>query len=117
MSGNACGVWDCLRARIPAMLGAGAGVNTSSLVRLRAAPVAAPYGAAGQAAWLTGTSAAEDAAQGICVNAIAPGTARTESIEDWFAQVPGTEDALHSMTPRRGPPTQSRRPARSPAVR
>lgn len=102
MDVNVRGVWNSMRAEIPAMIEAGAGaiVNTSSVGGLRATPVAAPYVAAKHAViGLTKAAAAEYAGQGVRVNAIAPGTTRTEVVGEWFAQMPGMEEALHAATP------------------
>ncbi|GGT92212.1 MULTISPECIES: glucose 1-dehydrogenase [Streptomyces] len=102
MDVNVRGVWNCLRDEIAAMLptGGGAIVNTSSVGGLIATPVAAPYVAAKHAViGLTRAAAAEYAARGIRVNAVAPGTTRTEVVTEWFAAVPGMEEALHAATP------------------
>jgi NAD(P)-dependent dehydrogenase (short-subunit alcohol dehydrogenase family) len=99
---NLRGVWNCLRDEIAAMLATGGGaiVNTSSVGGLLATPVAAPYVAAKHAVvGLTKAAAAEYAAQGIRVNSVAPGTTRTEVVAEWFAAVPGIEEALHAATP------------------
>ncbi|WP_434598862.1 SDR family NAD(P)-dependent oxidoreductase [Streptomyces sp. A5-4] len=102
MDVNVRGVWNCLRDEIGAMLASGGGaiVNTSSVGGLLATPVAAPYVASKHAViGLTKAAAAEYAAQGIRVNAVAPGTTRTEVVGAWFAQNPGIEEALHQATP------------------
>lgn len=102
MDVNVRGVWNCLRPEIAAMLetGGGAIVNNSSVGGLLATPVAAPYVAAKHAViGLTKAAAAEYGAQGIRVNAVAPGTTRTEVVEQWFAAVPGIEAQLHAGTP------------------
>ncbi|MFI5618083.1 glucose 1-dehydrogenase [Streptomyces sp. NPDC051567] len=102
MDVNVRGVWNCLRDEIPAMLatGGGAVVNNSSVGGLLATPVAAPYVAAKHAViGLTKAAAAEYAAQGVRVNAVAPGTTRTEVVSEWFAAVPGMEEQLHAGTP------------------
>lgn len=102
MDVNVRGVWNCLRDEIASMLASGGGaiVNTSSVGGLLATPVAAPYVAAKHAVLgLTKAAAAEYAAQGIRVNALAPGTTRTEVVGEWFAQNPGMEEALHQATP------------------
>ncbi|WP_418957139.1 SDR family NAD(P)-dependent oxidoreductase [Streptomyces tritici] len=102
MDVNVRGVWNCLRDEIAAMLPAGGGaiVNNSSVGGLLATPVAAPYVAAKHAVLgLTKAAAAEYAARGIRVNAVAPGTTRTEVVAEWFAAVPGVEEALHAATP------------------
>ncbi|MCP3822820.1 glucose 1-dehydrogenase [Streptomyces sp. A3M-1-3] len=102
MDVNVRGVWNCLRDEVTAMLETGGGsiVNNSSVGGLLATPVAAPYVASKHAViGLTKAAAAEYAAQGIRVNAVAPGTTRTEVVGEWFAQNPGIEEALHQATP------------------
>lgn len=103
MDVNVRGVWNCLRDEITAMTAAGSGgtiVNVSSVGGLFATPVAAPYVAAKHAViGLTKAAAAEYAAQGIRVNCLAPGTTRTEVVEEWFAAMPGIEEALHQAQP------------------
>ncbi|MFD9406125.1 SDR family NAD(P)-dependent oxidoreductase [Streptomyces sp. NPDC059989] len=102
MDVNVRGVWNCLRDEIAAMLKTGGGtiVNNSSVAGLLATPVAAPYVVAKHAViGLTKAAAAEYAAQGVRVNAVAPGTTRTEVVEEWFAAVPGMEKRLHEATP------------------
>ncbi|MER5727480.1 glucose 1-dehydrogenase [Streptomyces sp. NPDC002138] len=102
MEVNVRGTWNCLRDEIAAMLETGGGtiVNNSSVGGLLATPVAAPYVAAKHAViGLTKAAAAEYAAQGVRVNAVAPGTTRTEVVEQWFAAVPGVEAQLHAATP------------------
>lgn len=99
---NLRGVWYCTRREIAEMLAGGGGaiVNTSSVGGLVATPVAAPYVISKHAVvGLTKAAAAEYAKQGIRVNAIAPGTTRSEMIEAWFALQPGIEDLLHAVTP------------------
>ncbi|MFC1416683.1 SDR family NAD(P)-dependent oxidoreductase [Streptacidiphilus cavernicola] len=91
MDVNVRGVWNCLRAQIPALLAAGGGsvVNTSSVGGLVATPVAAPYVAAKHAViGLTRAAAAEYGTLGIRVNALAPGATRTEMLDDWIAACP-----------------------------
>ncbi len=99
---NLRGVWYCLRHEITAMLrtGGGAIVNTSSVGGLVATPVAAPYVVAKHAVvGLTRAAANEYGAQGIRVNAIAPGTTRTEMVEAWLDIRPDIEQVLHAATP------------------
>ena len=105
MATNARGVWNCLRHEIAAMLtcGGGAIVNTSSVGGLVASSVAAPYIASKHAViGLTKAAAVEYAAHGIRVNAIAPGLARSEMVDQWFTRHPGAqEQALRSAPQRR----------------
>ena len=58
-------------------------------------------------------AAAEYGAQGIRVNAIAPGTTRTELIDAWFTANPGVEEQLHavSIQPRTALPVEIARSA------
>ncbi|WP_035798956.1 glucose 1-dehydrogenase [Kitasatospora mediocidica] len=102
MDTNVRGVWNCLRYEIRAMLATGGGaiVNNASVGGLVAIPAAAPYVASKHAVvGLTRAAAAEYAGQGIRVNAVAPGTTRSEITVDWFARNPGLEDLVHGMTP------------------
>ncbi|MGW0366505.1 SDR family NAD(P)-dependent oxidoreductase [Streptomyces sp. NPDC002990] len=102
MDVNLRGVWNCMRDEIAAMLttGGGAIVNNSSVAGIVSTPVASPYVAAKHAViGLTKAAAVEYAALGIRVNAVAPGTTRTEVVEEWFAAVPEMEARLHAATP------------------
>ncbi|MET7296635.1 glucose 1-dehydrogenase [Streptomyces griseoloalbus] len=101
MDTNVRGVFNCLRAEIAAMLEhGGAIVNNSSVGGLVAIPTAAPYVASKHAVvGLTRAAADEYAQQGIRVNAVAPGTTRSEITTDWFARNPGLETMVNSMTP------------------
>ncbi|WP_163550557.1 SDR family NAD(P)-dependent oxidoreductase [Candidatus Frankia nodulisporulans] len=67
--------------------------------RLDAAFNNAGYGEAQTSRHLTKALAAEYGAQGIRVNAIAPGTTRSEMIAGWFAANPDIEKELHRATP------------------
>ncbi|WP_431681630.1 glucose 1-dehydrogenase [Kitasatospora sp. KL5] len=99
---NLRGVWSCMRHEIAAMLRTGGGsiVNTSSVAGLVATPVAAPYVVSKHAVvGLTKAAANEYGAQGIRVNAVAPGTTRSEMIEEWLALRPEIEALLHAATP------------------
>lgn len=102
MEVNVRGVFNCLRHEIAAMLrtGGGAIVNNSSVAGLVAIPAAAPYIASKHAVvGLTRAAADEYAQQGIRVNAVAPGTTRSEITTDWFGRNPGLEDLVNSLTP------------------
>ncbi|MCX3061926.1 glucose 1-dehydrogenase [Streptomyces beihaiensis] len=102
MDVNLRGIWNCLRHEIAAMLphGGGAIVNNSSVAGLVAIPAAAPYIASKHAVvGLTRAAADEYATQGIRVNAVAPGTTRSEITVDWFARNPGMEELANSLTP------------------
>ncbi|MEV8630482.1 glucose 1-dehydrogenase [Streptosporangium sp. NPDC051023] len=99
---NLRGVWYCMRSQICQMLTTGGGsiVNTSSVGGLVATPVASPYVISKHAVvGITRATAAEYAKHHIRVNAIAPGTTRSEMLEAWFALRPGMEETLHAMTP------------------
>ncbi|GAA2926737.1 glucose 1-dehydrogenase [Streptomyces enissocaesilis] len=99
---NVRGVWNCLRAEINAMLGNGGGsiVNNSSVGGLVAIPAAAPYVASKHAVvGFTRAAADEYARQGIRVNAVAPGSTRSEITADWYDRNPGLEDSIHAITP------------------
>ncbi|MEU4212144.1 glucose 1-dehydrogenase [Streptomyces sp. NPDC026206] len=102
METNVRGVWNCMRHELAAMLvgGGGAIVNNSSVGGLVAIPAAAPYVASKHAVvGLTRAAADEYAKQGIRVNAVAPGTTRSEITADWFERNPGLEDMVNAMTP------------------
>jgi NAD(P)-dependent dehydrogenase (short-subunit alcohol dehydrogenase family) len=99
---NLTGVWNCLRAEIPAMLETGGGsiVNTASGLGLvaigrQAAYVAAKHGVVG----LTKAAALEYSAQGVRVNAVCPGVVRTPLFEEAAAHDPDLLPAVTSMHP------------------
>ncbi|MFE3074368.1 SDR family NAD(P)-dependent oxidoreductase [Streptomyces sp. NPDC059247] len=100
---NVRGLWNCLRAEIGAMLATGDGgaiVNNSSVGGLVAIPTAAPYVASKHAVvGFTRAAADEYARQGVRVNALAPGSTRSEITADWYARNPGLEEAVHAVTP------------------
>ena len=96
------GVFLCMQAEIPHLLEAGGGsiVNCASGAGLigfpgQAAYVAAKHGVLG----LTKTAALEYGSQGIRINAICPGTARTSMVEDVIRETPELEAELHRLHP------------------
>ncbi|MFJ3633179.1 glucose 1-dehydrogenase [Streptomyces sp. NPDC090112] len=102
MDTNVRGVWNAMRHEIPAMLTAGGGaiVNNSSTAGLVATPVSASYIASKHAVLgLTKAAACEYAPQGIRVNAIAPGSTRSEMIGAWLRENPEMEEVLLRSAP------------------
>jgi len=102
MATNVRGLWNCLRGQIGAMLETGGGsiVNNSSVGGLVAIPAAAPYVASKHAVvGFTRAAAEEYARQGIRVNAVAPGSTRSEITDDWYGRNPGLEESIHAVTP------------------
>ncbi|MEV5546662.1 SDR family oxidoreductase [Streptomyces sp. NPDC052309] len=99
---NLRGVWNCLKAQIPAMLASAAGgsiVNTASVAGLRATGATAPYIAAKHAViGLTRAAADEYGEQGIRVNALVVGSTRTELIDDVLAKAPSLKDSFVSRS-------------------
>lgn len=100
---NVKGVWLAMRAQIAAFLAAGRGgaiVNTSSVGGLRGAQGLSGYPATKRAVIGLATTAAHDyGADGIRVNAIAPGTTDTDMITAWKRHEPGIAEQLDAMTP------------------
>ncbi|MEU9417982.1 glucose 1-dehydrogenase [Streptomyces sp. NPDC048272] len=102
MDTNVRGVWNCMRHEIRAMLTTGGGsiVNNSSTAGLVATPVAAPYVASKHAVvGMTKAAACEYAPHGIRINAIAPGSTRSEMIDTWLQQNPEVEQMLLNSAP------------------
>jgi NAD(P)-dependent dehydrogenase (short-subunit alcohol dehydrogenase family) len=96
------GVFLCMKHEIPRMLegGGGAIVNCSSGAGLigfpgQAAYVASKHGVIG----LTKTAALEYASQGLQINAICPGTARTSMVTDVVAESPELDAELKRLHP------------------
>jgi NAD(P)-dependent dehydrogenase (short-subunit alcohol dehydrogenase family) len=96
------GVYHCMKAEIPAMLerGGGAIVNTASGVGLvgyphQAAYTASKHGVVG----LTKVAALDYGAQGIRVNAVCPGTARTPMVDRALRHDPSIDGHLRSLHP------------------
>jgi NAD(P)-dependent dehydrogenase (short-subunit alcohol dehydrogenase family) len=96
------GVYRCMKAEIPVMLerGGGAIVNTASGVGLvgyphQAAYTAAKHGVVG----LTKVAALDYGAQGIRVNAVCPGTARTPMVDRAMRHDPSIDEHLRSLHP------------------
>lgn len=99
---NLKGTWLCMKYEIPQMLkqGAGAIVNTSSVVGLvgvgyQAAYVASKHGIIG----LTQAAALEYAKAGIRVNAVCPGAVRTPAITAFVGNDPQVERHLIAQHP------------------
>ncbi|MFF1560744.1 glucose 1-dehydrogenase [Streptomyces sp. NPDC058279] len=102
MDTNVRGVWNCMRHQIRAMLltGGGSIVNNSSTAGLVATPVGATYIASKHAViGLTKAAATEYAPHGIRVNAVAPGSTRSEMIDNWLKRNPEVEDMLLQAAP------------------
>ncbi len=96
------GVYLCMKYEIPAILAAGGGaiVNCASGAGLigfpgQAAYVASKHGVLG----LTKTAALEYGAQGININAICPGTARTPMVENVVNDQPELQEELVRLHP------------------
>lgn len=108
---NLKGVWNALRAQIPAMLGAGTGaiVNVASIGGLvgkdgQSAYIASKHAVIG----LTKTAALEYGRQGIRVNAVCPGIIRTAMIETIIEADRASSDIWNNLQPvgRMGEPSE-----------
>ena len=96
------GVFLCMRHQIPALLASGGGaiVNCASGAGLigfpgQSAYVASKHGVIG----LTRAAALEYGSQGIRVNSICPGTARTAMVEDVVRETPALQQELEALHP------------------
>ncbi|HUY65691.1 MAG TPA: SDR family oxidoreductase [Acidimicrobiales bacterium] len=96
------GVYYCMKAEIPRMLerGGGAIVNTASGVGLvaykhQAAYTASKHGVIG----LTKVAALDYGSQGIRVNAVCPGTARTPMVDEAIRLQPSIDAHLRTLHP------------------
>lgn len=91
---NLAGVWHCIRAALPSMLGAGYGhiVNIASVHGHKIIPGAFPYPVAKHGLiGLTRSLGIEYAARGIRVNSISPGLIMTPAAERYFQSCPDPE--------------------------
>ena len=96
------GVYYCLKAEIPAMLsrGGGAIVNTASGVGLVGYPSQAAYTASKHGViGLTKVAALDYGSQGVRVNAVCPGTARTPMVDEAVRQDASLDGYLRTLHP------------------
>jgi NAD(P)-dependent dehydrogenase (short-subunit alcohol dehydrogenase family) len=102
---NLTSVYLCVKHEIRAFLEAGtrgAIVNTASFSGLVAVPFAAAYVASKHGVvGLTKAAAVEYGRKGIRVNAVCPGTVRTQMMQDRIAGNPKMEQALSDVSPMR----------------
>jgi NAD(P)-dependent dehydrogenase (short-subunit alcohol dehydrogenase family) len=101
---NLTAVFLCMKHEITAMLAAGGGaiVNTSSYSGLVAVPFASPYVASKHGVvGLTKAAAVEYGRKGIRINAVCPGTTRTQMNEQRAESSPAMAKAMTDATPMR----------------
>lgn len=100
---NLKGPWVAVAAEVAAMratAGRGAIVSTSSVGSLMGNPWLPGYGAMKRALnSVTASAAVTYGPENIRVNAIAPGTTRTDMLEHWDEADPGVIDRLNAQTP------------------
>jgi NAD(P)-dependent dehydrogenase (short-subunit alcohol dehydrogenase family) len=99
---NLIGVWRCMRAEVPPMLGAGGGaiVNTASVAGLVGAGGLSAYVASKHAVvGMTRVAAIEYAKEGIRVNAVCPGVIDTPMVDRLSLAMPNLREALLAMKP------------------
>jgi NAD(P)-dependent dehydrogenase (short-subunit alcohol dehydrogenase family) len=102
---NLKGAWLAIAAEVAAIrstAGTGAIVNNSSIGSLRGNPELPAYGAMKRAVnSLTESAALTYAAEGIRVNAIAPGSTLTEMVRTWEENSPGLMERMKARNPLR----------------
>ncbi|CAM3608347.1 SDR family NAD(P)-dependent oxidoreductase [Paracidovorax anthurii] len=99
---NVLGLYYCMKEEIRRMLGQGGGsiVNMASAAGLNGMAWVGPYAATKHAVvGLTRTAALEYATQNLRVNAVAPGTIRTERIEERIRSSGASAEAVAAMHP------------------
>ena len=105
LSVNLTAVYLCMKHQIRAFLEAGSGgsiVNTASFSGLVAVPFASAYVASKHGVvGLTKAAAVEYGRKGIRVNAVCPGTVRTQMMQDRIVDNPKLEKSLTDVSPMR----------------
>jgi NAD(P)-dependent dehydrogenase (short-subunit alcohol dehydrogenase family) len=99
---NLTGVWNAMRAELPAILArsGGAVVNVASVAGLVGFPAHAAYAASKHGViGLTRTAALEYARRGVRVNALCPGFTRTPMVDRITGATPAGEAALAGRVP------------------